>query len=192
MDTSSGNNAGDMMDDFPIHGIQLRFILTEFLSRHGGREKFVGLTTKEVCETIIKPATESCKLSYCEMLLQENDTSVFVSPAKVFISHAWGKQFLEMLDALFYHFESNLDVIVWIDTLSNNQHKNDDRKFEWWTTTFKDAIALMGHTVIVLSPWNNPEPLTRAWCLWEIYSTAATKSTFEVAMSREQRNFSKM
>ena len=27
------------------------------------------------------------------------------------------------------------------------------------------------HTVLVLAPWDDPIPLTQAWCLWEIYST---------------------
>ena len=28
-----------------------------------------------------------------------------------------------------------------------------------------------GRTVMVLAPWSNPVPFTRAWCLFEIYST---------------------
>eukprot|EP00732_Lithocolla_globosa_P002077 Lithocolla_globosa_v1_NODE_1242_length_2746_cov_3.366035.p2 type:complete len:231 gc:universal NODE_1242_length_2746_cov_3.366035:1460-768(-) len=56
--------------------------------------------------------------------------------------------------------------------------------------TFKTAIQQFGRTVIILSPWNNPLPLTRVWCLWEIYSTASTNTTFEVAMpDEEQQNF---
>jgi hypothetical protein len=28
--------------------------------------------------------------------------------------------------------------------------------------------------------------LTRAWCLWEVYSAVKTKSVFEVAMDKEE------
>ena len=42
---------------------------------------------------------------------------------------------------------------------------------DWWFTTFKVAVASIGHTVLVLMPWDDPIPLTRAWCIWEILST---------------------
>eukprot|EP00808_Paulinella_micropora_P025534 g7102.t1 len=32
------------------------------------------------------------------------------------------------------------------------------------------------------SPWTNPVPLTRAWCLWEILCTSRTKATFEIIL----------
>jgi hypothetical protein len=70
---------------------------------------------------------------------------------------------------------------------SNNQHLAGSLPFEWWTNTFKSAIADFGHTVMVLSPWNNPIPFTRAWCLFEIYSTIVTKSKFEVAMIESEK-----
>jgi hypothetical protein len=41
---------------------------------------------------------------------------------------------------------------------------------------------------MVLAPYNDPIPFTRAWCLFEIYSTVITKSTFEVAMSEVERS----
>jgi tetratricopeptide (TPR) repeat protein len=41
--------------------------------------------------------------------------------------------------------------------------------------------------VMVLAPWDHPIPLTRAWCLWELYCTAQTQSKFEVAMTGSAR-----
>lgn len=35
----------------------------------------------------------------------------------------------------------------------------------------------------VLSPWNDPVPLTRGWCLFELYCTIITNSKFDIAMS---------
>jgi tetratricopeptide (TPR) repeat protein len=40
---------------------------------------------------------------------------------------------------------------------------------------------------MVLAPWNDPIPFTRAWCLFEIYSTVVTGSKFEVAMIESER-----
>lgn len=48
------------------------------------------------------------------------------------------------------------------------------------------AIKRFGHTLLVLQPWNNPLPLTRSWCLWEILCTIRAKSTLEVALGAAQ------
>ena len=40
---------------------------------------------------------------------------------------------------------------------------------------------------MVISPWKDPIPFTRAWCLFEMYVTKVTNSTFEVAMSEEEK-----
>ena len=40
--------------------------------------------------------------------------------------------------------------------------------------------------MLVLSPWDAPIPLTRAWCLWEILCTIINKADFTVQLSRAQ------
>ena len=60
------------------------------------------------------------------------------------------------------------------DLVCNAQHGTVDRPFEWWQTTFRDSIAAIGRVVLVLAPWSDPIPLTRVWCLFEIFSAAKT------------------
>eukprot|EP01042_Synura_sphagnicola_P000244 gene244-252_t len=106
-----------------------------------------------------------------------------VKPAVVFISHAWKYIFLDVVEALQNHFRDEPDAVIWFDLFSNNQHLAPNLDFHWWGYTFKSAIAEFGRTVMVMAPWSNPIPLTRAWCLFEVYCTVETKSRFEVAMS---------
>jgi tetratricopeptide (TPR) repeat protein len=40
---------------------------------------------------------------------------------------------------------------------------------------------------MVLSPWSSPEPLTRAWCLWELFCTIETGSDFSVCLGSAER-----
>ena len=140
-----------------------------------------GLSTTDVNNLYQKPLTVHMKSSYCDYL--KTRVSGSVGEAQVFISHAWKYAFLDVVDTLQYHFRDNPDTIIWFDLYSNNQHSAPDLDFHWWSTTFKSAIEQFNHTVLILSPWNNPVPLTRAWCLFEIYCTAARKCRFEVAMS---------
>lgn len=46
----------------------------------------------------------------------------------------------------------------------NSQWDTGLRPFDWWTTTFRTAVQRVGRTLLVLAPWNDPIPLTRAWC----------------------------
>lgn len=39
---------------------------------------------------------------------------------------------------------------------------------------------------MILSPWRDPLPFQRAWCVFEAYCTMATKSKFELSWPKEQ------
>ena len=174
---------------FPKEGIKLSS-WDIFINECGGRSMLEGLSTTDVNNQYQKPLTVHTKSSYCDYLKTRDCGSV--GEAQVFISHAWKYVFLDVVDTLQYHFRDNPDTIIWFDLYSNNQHAAPDLDFHWWSTTFKSAIEQFNHTVLILSPWNNPIPLTRAWCLFEIYCTAACKCRFEVAMSpSDQKAFIK-
>jgi tetratricopeptide (TPR) repeat protein len=186
------------LESFSKQGISLSYLINEFVENCGGSEALKGLSTTEVCNTFVKPATETCLSSYCDMLLDQqkqksdhdnaNNSKETVSRATVFISHAWKYEFLHVLDALEDHFKDEPGTIIWFDLFSNNQHKASDLPHEWWQTVFKSAIKDFGHTVMVMSPWNDPIPYTRAWCIFEAYCTVITESRFEIAMSAKEHD----
>ncbi|XRB19427.1 coatomer subunit epsilon [Pseudoscourfieldia marina] len=124
------------------------------------------MTTNDVCFGIVKPATEHVRTSYAKML--ENTQPGEVQDATVFVSHAWKYTFVDVVDALSSLSEN---AFVWFDVFTVNQHASLQVPPDWWFTTFKVAVASIGHTVLILMPWDDPIPLTRAWCIWEILST---------------------
>ena len=83
--------------------------------------------------------------------------------------------------------ECEPEVFFWIDVISIDQHSVGGWPQEWWTTTFKQAIGLIGHTVMMLSPWDGPVPLTRAWCLWELHCTVSVGARFSVCLGPDER-----
>lgn len=190
-------------EEFPSSGVKLSYIENHFYELCGGKKNLEGLTTAEVCEQYIKPATAEEQLSLCELLHRQNHSDVR-EQAQVFVSHAWKYEFLNVVCALISHFKGNTsskgatnsttsdlqvnDPVIWFDLFSNNQHKAVTKPFEFWTNTFKSSIKSLGHTVMVLSPWNNPIPYTRAWCIFEAYATADTGAKFEVAMSQGDKD----
>ena len=187
MGASATVHAECAFDDkvFPKDGVKLSFI-QEFFAARGGRDKLEGLTTTEVCEQHIKPLTASTKSSFCELL--KLDEHPAVHKADVFVSHAWRYKFLDVVDTLVSHLENEPDIVIWFDLFSNNQHKATVLPYEWWCTTFKSAIGEMDRMIMVLSPFHDPIPYTRAWCIFEAYCCADNKKSFEIAMRQEEEH----
>ena len=169
---------------FPRDGIRLSS-LHLFFSECGGRSELEGLTTSDVNDLYVKPLTVELNSSFCQFLKKRYTSSV--GEAQVFISHAWDYNFLEMIDILQHHLRNNMDIIIWFDLFSINQHDDADRDAKWWSNVFMSAIEYFNHTVLVVPSWKHPIPLTRAWCLFEIYCTATCKCRFEIATFRLER-----
>ena len=74
----------------------------------------------------------------------------------------------------------------WLDVICINQHATAELDARFWETSFRDMIATIGHTVLVLSPWERPVAATRVWCLWEIYSTVTTNRPLTITMTPDE------
>ena len=164
---------------FSTKGVKLSYINEFYDLICGGKKHIKDLTTTEINDIYQKKITDQHKISFCDYLSYLEHPAV--GEATVFISHAWKYKFVDVIEALQFHFKDQPDVIIWFDLFSNNQHIAVDLDFAWWCGTFKSAIQKFGYTVMVLSPWSNPIPLTRAWCIWELYCTFISKSTFGIA-----------
>lgn len=109
-----------------------------------------------------------------------------VGTPTVFISHAWLFSFLNVMAAL-RGFVDRLPAgsppqFFWFDTFCVDEHTSQTAVQQWWSTTFQEAIGHIGHTLMILSPWSHPVPLTRAWCLWELYCTVVGGAKFSVSL----------
>lgn len=196
--TNTTNTAGSIRpQEFSKMGVRLSY-LGEFIKACGGRSQLEGLSTTEVCQRFIVPWTEATQTSFCEWLQWQEHPAI--APANIFISHAWECCFLDVMAAIVEHMKqgsainrkkentANDDPIIWFCLFCNNQHKLDELDFEWFHKTFQSAVADIGHTVMVMSPWDDPRPFTRAWCIWEAYASATNKDVlFEIAMSESDR-----
>jgi len=154
---SSSTKTAAASDSFPTLGVSLDVVL-EFASKAGGR------TTKEVCDDLIKPVTKTKGVSYVDMFSESSDK---VGRANVFVSHAWQYKFADVASSLLCFARKNPGehFYFWFDVYTVNQHNTESVPAEWWYGAFRDGIQSIGRTVLVLSPWRDPIPLTRSWCL---------------------------
>jgi hypothetical protein len=198
--------------------------LRAFAAEHSGRRFDLGgaslpfeeLTTEQVVDAIIKPATRDAGVdeapgTYAQLLQRRGARDVcgapHVAPATLFVSHAWLYLFVDLLTALEGHaaqpgaedagdaatggppVPERATPYYWLDVMTCSQHTAAPAAVspDWWSHTFRDSVASIGATVLVLQPWRAPVPLTRAWCLWEVFCTVDTGATLEVALGPHER-----
>ncbi len=96
-------------------------------------------TTKDVCDKIIIPETDSLKCAFVDLLKGTNDENgrPLIGQATVFVSHAWKFKFSSSFEVMMDYAESNPDAYFWFDLFVNNQNVAANLPQEWWSTTFK-------------------------------------------------------
>eukprot|EP01046_Picozoa_sp_COSAG06_P047972 COSAG06_NODE_7080_length_2641_cov_9.481904_2_plen_456_part_00 len=144
--------------------------------------------------TKVKDAPEGT-MSYCEYLEKRRQSvggKKVVGAPTVFFSHAWSYPFQNVVSAMRAFVEAqpegSSEVFFWFDTFSIDEHASQSRSQNWWSTTFEEAIDNIGHTVMMLSPWDNPETLTRSWCLFELLATHRSGKTYSICMGTAERD----
>ena len=146
-------------------------------------------TTSWVSETLLKPHTKQERCCYVDLVggALTSDGHPAVGEAKFFVSHAWGYRFLDMAEAIIeWGRTATAPAYVWLDIVSVNQH-GEPQPPAWWDSTFRSAVGDLGHTLLVLAPWDKPLALTRVWCLWEILCTVDTGAELSVVLTAQER-----
>ena len=164
--------------EFPRNGVSLRHL------RDFAADIPPGLTTTQVVEAFVKPATAGAGVSWCEHHAADGGAAD-IAPATHFVSHSWRYAFSDLVDVVMQLEATEPEserVFVWVDILSVNQHRSGVYPEGWWATTFSRAVAEFGHTVLVLTPWDDPVPLKRSWCLWEILATLTGNARLDIRL----------
>ncbi|EGD78705.1 hypothetical protein PTSG_01684 [Salpingoeca rosetta] len=109
-----------------------------------------------------------------------------VGRATVFISHAWRFPFEEVASVMQDMAAEDPATYFWFDLVCNNQVSTTALPHDFWSNTFSSAIDDIGRVAVIFSPWYDPVPLQRSWCLWEINCGMQT-AAFEVRVPRAQQ-----
>ena len=124
-------------------------------------------------------------LSTCERLHQQG--AVGVGVANVFVSWYLQTPLTTLLDAvrqyLSQHPELPRDATrFWVcDFAIRQANASAD------VARLGDCVRAIGHTMLLMEPWDDPMPLRRAYCIKEVYHTQASGALFDVVMSEAQQ-----
>ena len=131
-------------------------------------------TTTDISKFVIEPESLGTNKAYLYKFINQRDEQgrLFISYSTIFVSHAWKYFFVaEVVDVMEQYALEHPDVYFWFDLFTNDQNNVVDKDFDWFCKTFRGSIENIGEVLLVMAPWNDPTPIKRAWCLFEISST---------------------
>ena len=137
------------------------------------------------------------KIAYADQLTRQDareataavtrDSTANVGTATAFFSHPWNmraREFFEVCVAAF-----GPEDFVWIDLYLHNQFSGTLGS-EFWIGRFSNLVERIGKVVAVMTPWNDPVPLRRIWCLFELVCAIQGKDkgvALELILAEEQK-----
>jgi len=133
--------------------------------------------------------------AYVDTLSERDD----VGRATALLSYTWGYKVISVASALVRWVENGgrdpHRTYVWICSLCLNQHRMIKAVTpEELADEFGPRVRAIGRILPMLEPWSQPSYLTRAWCLFELYTAIGERGdvAIEVILTDEQyRSFKK-
>ena len=141
-------------------------------------------TTRTTATSTSSNEAKADDLGVCERLQAAG--SPHVGEATVFVSWFLGTSIATLLDALGQFLKQHdLDpstTFFWVcDYVIRQTDVGADLKY------LGDCVAAIGHTALLLEPWDKPTALGRSYCLKEIIYTQKSGAKFDVVMSEAQQ-----
>ena len=154
-------------------------------------------TVKHAVEAVVKPRTANVRsphdgldgCAYIDTLTH----GVNVGPASVLLSYTWQYK-MESVAAALERWagrtgRDSRSTFVWICSLCLNQHRmNEIKSPEELSEEFGTRVQAIGHILPMLEPWDAALYLTRAWCLFELYTAICQHVAIDIILSEECYN----
>jgi len=124
-----------------------------------------------------------------------DETICMCAKATHFCSYTWSYPFRLLLDTL-GAFEKEQPLgkgqqhFYFVDQFAMNQHKmtrkisliDEETMQKELVGTLKESIQVPNRMVMILSPWHDPVPMQRAWCLFELYCALTLQAEVQMAL----------
>jgi len=192
-----GGGGGGGASDFSFEGVSIYFLRN---LRDLVKPEF---SSYDIKEPLIKFLTRSTKLSLAQQIQASNKKRAHgllnitsdrgVGMATIFVSYSWSYTIHELVSALEKFLIENASThnpastFFWLDFVVKSQHTGiGDLPPDFWASGFREAIGRIGHTLLLLFPWERPVALTRAWCIWELACTLQTNARLSIMWTPSQ------
>ncbi|KAK3275257.1 hypothetical protein CYMTET_16603 [Cymbomonas tetramitiformis] len=159
-------------------------------------------TGRSLVETMVLAA----QLTGDSSFLQNDTGDMFFGPAGTFVSYGWhGTCLSELCSALELLSEQDSEDrpaqavserpaqathFWWIDIFAVAQNQTEEahkRNCREDVAAFEAVITATQRTALYWSPWSTPVPLTRVWCLFEMFKTIQIGHDLVLALSSKDK-----
>jgi len=163
-------------------GISYQF-LQQFIAEFGVSEDE---PSWQVCKRLIMVHTILRHECYYRMLQGGRDLETdrpWAGKPTVFVSHAWSTPFVNLSYTIKqFQVAHGSEHFYYIDLFGLNQHELAAAQCDSFAIasklsdklvrTLEASVMLTDHLLVALNSWDNPAPLLRIWCLYEIWCAA--------------------
>eukprot|EP00936_MAST-01D_sp_MAST-1D-sp1_P000585 g585.t1 len=155
-------------------------------------------TAGDVCERHVKPMTAQTRVPLIAILQagRDADGAPWCGRPTHFISYAWSYPLLLLLDII-EQFEEEHSAgagrcnYYFLDQFSLNQHvfvsehANQKQVQKQIVAALEGEMTRSRHVLMCMHPWSEPVPLTRAWCLFELFVAIEADCKVTMCFGRE-------
>eukprot|EP00931_Biecheleriopsis_adriatica_P099688 TRINITY_DN7437_c0_g1_i1.p1 TRINITY_DN7437_c0_g1~~TRINITY_DN7437_c0_g1_i1.p1 ORF type:complete len:692 (+),score=96.12 TRINITY_DN7437_c0_g1_i1:168-2243(+) len=151
--------------------------------------EFVPRLVVPVSEGILCPRDQEMGAAYVDTIYGEDYAGI----SSHMLSYSWNYPTGDIVGALCKHSrEVDLDqkmMYVWMCCLCINQHRVDTLRAAGKTVPFTDfeeafgsRVQAIGKILVLMTPWESPVYLTRAWCVFEMYTAVSLRGRFHTGI----------
>eukprot|EP01047_Picozoa_sp_COSAG01_P023536 COSAG01_NODE_1427_length_10336_cov_12.761207_3_plen_994_part_00 len=143
------------------------------------------------CITAVCKAEQCSFATWCVRHGHTHDGAgnALFAPVTTFVSHAWQGKFLAMTNALDQHTEAVTCPAFFVDIFLINQHVPPWKEAPSIAPNqvLNPSIQFCKFTLLVLTPFDNPIPLTRSWCIYEIHTTQLLGAHLDIRIPLDEQ-----
>ena len=182
--------------------------LTEDVAKQKRYYEKAGVVTASVCKDVVRPFTSKsgfCRFVELKSIASDlksigNGCEHWIGEASYFVSHAWGGQWLDLVQMIIRHSNAIVRAggdppIYWLDIFAVNQWKNTAAQIEDMPPAFGPDLGgfyqVLNHTkklIFAIGSLEMPLPLGRSWCLYELWVCQNVNADLLVMFTKESES----
>jgi len=190
--------SGDGCNSYTSQGVTLKVLQTMLKEWEQSESKETKVEENEQDESLspgerfvqsmIVPKTKDVNCSFAEVLKNTGEDVDNIDKANVYICHPRQGEFKSLVRAIENYEKRQNDNCTrhyFLDYITINQNL-DQQAAQSVICSLEDILDDVKEFVLVVTRWESPIALNRAWCLFEMASANCSDVTFTVSMPEEQ------
>ena len=98
------------------------------------------------------------------------------------------KDLLVILETFEEQTQPDTTLYYWFDVFVMNQHNPHDLRQKQLLENLRASVRSCGRVLLAMDSWRDPVPLTRVWCLLEIFTAMTESAELIICLSSAEQS----